>query len=260
MGTAAIQGKMWGARAEDWAIYGEAVSVPLFERVLNETGIGKGTMFLDIGCGGGTMCEMAFERGASVHGIDASESLISFARKRIPQGVFQCADMEELPYGDSIFDVISGINSFQFAGNIVNALKESKRVAKKGGTVAVIIWDKPEYCQAAPFMAAMSKFLPPPPPRPADKPMLYTESYLESLAAEAGLKPGVVEQIDTVWNLENDDIYLRSMLSSGLATLAIEQAGEQVVREAALTSLKSLKKTDGSYSIRNRFRLLISEA
>ncbi|MBB95692.1 MAG: hypothetical protein CML68_14020 [Rhodobacteraceae bacterium] len=33
------------------------------------------------------------------------------------QGTFLCGDIEELPFDDATFDIVSGFNSFQYAGN-----------------------------------------------------------------------------------------------------------------------------------------------
>jgi ubiquinone/menaquinone biosynthesis C-methylase UbiE len=36
MGSATVQGQLWGARAQDWAAYTEQVSLPLFAAVLGD--------------------------------------------------------------------------------------------------------------------------------------------------------------------------------------------------------------------------------
>lgn len=55
MGTASVQGQIWGERAREWADVQEGVAVPLFEAVLQETNVGANTSVLDIGCGS-TLC------------------------------------------------------------------------------------------------------------------------------------------------------------------------------------------------------------
>jgi ubiquinone/menaquinone biosynthesis C-methylase UbiE len=39
-------------------------------------------------------------------------------------------DLEDLPFADASFDVITGFNSYQFAANPANALREARRVAR----------------------------------------------------------------------------------------------------------------------------------
>jgi ubiquinone/menaquinone biosynthesis C-methylase UbiE len=164
MGTAAMQAALWGARACDWAEVQEGVVLPLYEAVLNKTGIGAGTAVLDIGCGAGMFCELAARRGARVTGIDATAALIAIARERIPHGDFRVGEMEALPYAHSAFDVVTGFNSFQYAASPVNALREAGRVARTGAPVVIAVWGTPEDTEAAASLAALGSLMPPPPP------------------------------------------------------------------------------------------------
>jgi len=47
--------------------------------------IGKGTCVLDVGCGSGEFCRLAYAIGAHVSGIDAAEAMIELARVAVPQ-------------------------------------------------------------------------------------------------------------------------------------------------------------------------------
>ena len=57
-------------------------------------------------------------------GLDAAEALLDVARKRTPSGDFRQGEMEELPFADGTFDVVTGFNSFQYAADPVNALRQ----------------------------------------------------------------------------------------------------------------------------------------
>ncbi len=126
MGTATVQAQVWGVRARDWAEVQEGTFLPLFERVLDQTAVRSGSEVLDIGCGSGLFCELAARRGALVSGLDASEALLAIAQERTPQGDFRTGDMEELPYAAATFDLVTGFNSFQFAADPVNALRQAR--------------------------------------------------------------------------------------------------------------------------------------
>jgi 2-polyprenyl-3-methyl-5-hydroxy-6-metoxy-1,4-benzoquinol methylase len=93
MGTAKVQGQIWGVRARDWAEVQEGMFTPLFEAVSQKTGVGANTALLDIGCGSGVFCEMAAKLGAQVSGLDAAEPLLAIARERVPQGDFRAGEM-----------------------------------------------------------------------------------------------------------------------------------------------------------------------
>jgi 2-polyprenyl-3-methyl-5-hydroxy-6-metoxy-1,4-benzoquinol methylase len=84
MGTAEVQGQIWGVRARDWAEVQEGQFAPLFSAVLQKTAAGASTAVLDIGCASGVFCQMAAKLGAQVNGLDAAEPLLAIARERVP--------------------------------------------------------------------------------------------------------------------------------------------------------------------------------
>src|SRR5262245_54047621 len=107
-------GPLWGARPDDWAI-SEKQHVPGYEAALERVGTLQGKRVLDIGCGAGVFLRLVADRGAEPVGIDASESLIALAGRRVPEGELQVGDMESLPYDDDDFDLVTGFTSFFFA-------------------------------------------------------------------------------------------------------------------------------------------------
>ena len=120
--TAGANGRLWGMRARDWADLQEGGFRAGYVAALEHAGVGAGTRYLDAGCGSGMAAALAADRGAQVTGIDASDPLLRIARERVPHGVFQTGDLEDLPFEDDSFDVVAGFNSFQYAGNPAAAL------------------------------------------------------------------------------------------------------------------------------------------
>ncbi len=260
MGTSEMQGKLWGTNAINWADYGESTSNDLFKAVLLKIkNTDKGIKLLDLGCGAGGFCKMASDQGFNISGYDASEQLIAIARERLPQADFQTGDLEDLLYSDNTFDVVTGFNCFQFAGDIVNALNEARRVTKKGGTVVIAVWGKPEKCDASVVFAALAPFMPTP-QKSNDKKPLYTEGILESLAVEAGLHPETTEEIECLWKFENENKALKAILSAGVMSLAIKNAGEEKIKELVADAIKIYKDPSGSYRLKNTFLCLVSKA
>lgn len=76
--------------------------------------------------------QIAASLGARVSGFDAAEALLAIARERVPAGDFRLADLENVPFGSAAFDVVTGFNSFQFAGDPVRALMEARRWSNRG--------------------------------------------------------------------------------------------------------------------------------
>ena len=129
--TSDVNGRLWSASARDWADIQEGVVRKLYETVLERMRVGRGTRYLDVGCGSGMAVQIAAARGAEVSGFDAAEAMLAIARERTPNGDFRIGDLESLPYTDRSFDAVTGFNSFQFAGNPVLALAEARRVVAR---------------------------------------------------------------------------------------------------------------------------------
>lgn len=96
-------------------------------------------------------------------GIDASAGLVAIARARLPAADIRVGELEELPFTDGTFDVVTGFNSFQYAADRVHGLAEAGRVTKPGGCVVAAVWGAPERCEAGAYLAALGKLMPPPP-------------------------------------------------------------------------------------------------
>ena len=155
-GTAGVQGRLWSARAADFAEIQEPQSAALYDDVIGRLGIGRGTELLDAGCGSGSFAQRAAAAGAHVAGLDASPALIDYARLRVPAAAFTVGELEELPYADAAFGVVTGFNSFQYAADPVHALSEAARVAA-GGRIVVAVWGREEDCEAAASVRVMPR-------------------------------------------------------------------------------------------------------
>ena len=68
-------------------------------------------------------CQPRGGRGSRVGGIDAAGALLSIARERTPGGDFRQGELEALPFADAGFDLVTGFNAFQFAGEPAQALR-----------------------------------------------------------------------------------------------------------------------------------------
>ena len=115
--------------------------------------IGAGTRVLDVGCGTGGFCAFASARGALVAGVDLDPDRIAAARARVPAGDFVVGSMEQLPWTDGAFDVVTGFNSFQYALDVPAALAEAVRVSC--GCVAVCKYGNPRENEFFAFLAAL---------------------------------------------------------------------------------------------------------
>ena len=257
--TSTINGHLWGARARHWADLQESVSRPIYEAVLRRTGVKPGTRYLDIGCGAGMAAQMASALGAQVVGIDASEALLAIAHERTPSGDFHLGDLEALPFADFSFDVVTGFNSVQYAGNPGVALTEARRVAKPDGRVVVATWGEPDGMPAATVVTALRRLLPPPPPGAPGPFALSDEAALRKFAEDAGLRPVEVFDVGSAFHYPDLDTGVRALNSTGVAARAMETSSEEAVSEAHRGALMPFRQADGSYHVAASFRCLLAQ-
>jgi SAM-dependent methyltransferase len=253
-----VNGRLWGARARDWADIQEGTVNAVYEAVLARTGVGAGTKYLDVGCGSGGAAKLAHERGAQVSGIDAAETLLVIARERTPQGDFHLGDLEDLPFGNARFDVVTGFNSFQYAANPVVSLAEARRVTKADGVIVIMTWGVPDGMEAAALVGALRPLLPAPPPGAPGPFALSDEAVLKSFAASAGLTPGGVFDVDSPWLFPDEATAVRGLNSSGVSTRAMENSSEAAVSEAHRKALAPFRQQNGSYRIGASYRCLLA--
>lgn len=82
----------------------------------------SGKSVLDVGCNEGFFCGEAVKRGAAyVLGIDANESLIRKARRRVPEAQFETLSWWNIP--DRKFDVILFLSAIHYEDNQRELLK-----------------------------------------------------------------------------------------------------------------------------------------
>jgi SAM-dependent methyltransferase len=256
--TSTVNGRLWGERAEDWANIQEEQFSAAYDAVFDACGLGSDSRFCDVGCGAGLAAAIAARRGARVAGLDAAENLLAIARSRCPSGDFHLGDLEELPFPDEVFDLVTGFNSFQYAANPVVALQEARRIAKPNGRVVVMTWGAPEGMEAASLVTALKPLLPPPPPGAPGPFALSDASALRALAESAGLRPLEVLDVDCEWHYRNLEIAQRGLASSGVAIRAAEHAGAETVDAAHAAALVPFRREDGTYRIGASFKWLLA--
>jgi SAM-dependent methyltransferase len=257
-GSAAIQGDLWSARPQDWADVQEIALRPLFTAILQEVMQGPHVDLLDVGCGSGLFAAMA-AAASRVSGIDAAGALLTIAKRRTPQADFRVGEMESLPFDSRSFDVITGINSFQFAANPINALVEARRVGAPKARVIIATWGRPEECEAWAYFAALRSLVPAPPPGAPGPFALSADGALAALAVQAGLEPQDSHDVDCAFVYPNEATALRGMLSAGPAVEVMQRTSEEQVRSAVRTALQSFRMNGGGFHLKNRFRYLVAK-
>jgi hypothetical protein len=258
--AALLQQRLWRSDPEGWAGLAAPQNVPVFDVLLAETGVGAGRSVLDIGCGSGEMLVRARDLGAQVAGVDITPGLLEIARRRLPDADLWYADMERLPAADGRFDVVLGLNAFQFAGDPLRALAEAARVCRAGGQVAIGMFAEPERCESTAIHLAMSA-VSPPSRQAAHTPYgLSGPGQLEAAVQSVGLTPRGAGEVECVWRYETQADAVRGLLSSAGATRAVEDAGREVVVSVIRSALGPFTDpTSGVVSMHNVFRWLTAD-
>ena len=232
----------WSEQAPLWAELWGGFADPVRERIATATPIGRDARVLDVGCGSGELLMLAAARGAEVSGIDAAEGMLAIARRRLPDADLRLGAMEEMPWEDGRFDVVTAVNALQFAPDFVAALRDAARVARPGGRLAIANWGPREDCEVNVVDDTVS---PPPPGEPPHR----RPGGLSEFARQAGLS--VLEEREVAVPFELPD------------AAALERAFRFDVSDAPAASIieaaAPFRRPDGSYRFENRFNLLVAE-
>ena len=97
----------WGRRAVDFATLSEPSNCREYVALHHQLAVGPGHRLLDMACGAGLALELAAVVGATCSGIDASPRLIAVARDRNPHADLRVGDIQDLPWPDASFDVVT---------------------------------------------------------------------------------------------------------------------------------------------------------
>jgi SAM-dependent methyltransferase len=262
-GSAGRWGPLFGARAGDWA---ETWEGPdgwgglVYEHALDRTAIGPASSVLDCGCGAGRFLELAAAHGAKVAGIDAAAAMVEIAAGRTPEADLRVGDLEDLPWADGSFDVVTGFSSFQFADDKARALGEARRVARRH-VVVVIPTRVAEAGITQVFQPLFPLF-----PAEALEVMkqsgmfaLSAPGRLEDVLAAAGLKPREDDDVQSLTIFTDAATAMRAFAGAGPTALAIRHSGEEAVADALRRALVDFTDDDGAVRLRGWYRVAIAD-
>ncbi|MDE2466322.1 MAG: class I SAM-dependent methyltransferase [Alphaproteobacteria bacterium] len=125
-------------RASTLGAVTEAIEQRLILELMGEL---KGSSVLDVGCGDGALACAAASRGAQMSGVDPDPAMLDAARRRAEQaGVkmdFREGRIEQLPFADASFDVVTAVTVLCFVADARGAMREMARVLRPGGRLVL---------------------------------------------------------------------------------------------------------------------------
>jgi SAM-dependent methyltransferase len=248
---------LWSSNPRRWSQTMAQFIRPLFVATLDAIGV-RGKSLLDAGCGAGQAIADASARGASpVSGLDASEALLGVAAERTPSADLRVGDIQQLPYVDEAFDVVTAFNAVQYAVDPAAAVAELSRVCVTGGTVAIGVWGDQHRCETESLFSRLRSLAPPPPGTP--EPLALSDpGVVEELLAKAELTVRGGEEVPIPITFESLDEAWTAHISAGPLQKVISVAGEDAVRDVLDAVLTADRKSDGKYRQDNVMRYVLA--
>ena len=117
-------------------------SRPLATVFADFAGVTSGQAVADVGAGTGALTAELLGRGATVAAADPSPEFAAALRSRFPEIDSRQGAAEELPWADESFDVALAQLVVSFMRDAPAGIAEMRRVTRRGGTVAICMWDR----------------------------------------------------------------------------------------------------------------------
>ena len=240
----------WSNVAVEWAALWGTFSEPARQALIDASGIGPGSRVLDVGCGSGEFLAMLIQLGAVGAGTDPASGMLELARSRNPAADIRPGTAEALPWPDHSFDVVTAVNSLQFAGSARAGLAEAARVTVAGGRVAVANWAEGELNDLNTIELAVAhadgEELPP-------DGALRQAGGLENLFRDGGLEVVATGIVDVPWEAPDDETLVAGVLLG-------EPAERAEFARVVVAAAQPFRTASGGYRLVNRFRFAVGRA
>jgi SAM-dependent methyltransferase len=144
MGTTDTRKEVW-ASGDSYEAYVGRWSRLVAQEFLRWLALSENRRWLDVGSGTGILTRtiLAMANPKKIKGIDRSEGFVEFARQQVnhPTIEFEVGDAQALPIESETYDAaVSGL-VLNFVPQPDQMVAEMKRSVRKGGMVALYVWD-----------------------------------------------------------------------------------------------------------------------
>jgi SAM-dependent methyltransferase len=219
-----------------------AMFEPFAATLVEQAGVGEGSVVLDVACGTGAASREAARRAGengSVTGVDLGEPTLAVARAQpahpgaAPITWLQ-ADATALPVEDGAFDVAICQQGLQFFPDKPAALAEMHRALKPGGHLAIATWTAIERAPVGAIAEALEAHVGGEAASVIRSPFALPASELGSSIAAAGFHDVEVgqEEKECTWAARPEEFGPRFIACSPLAA-AFAQVPEEIRQAVA---------------------------
>ncbi len=121
-----------------------------FRVAIEELQLQPEDIFLEVGCGGGILLDMALQTVQRACGIDHSSDMVELARQTNAQALTEGraeiveGNVQALPWDDNHFTCAAGVEMLYFVEDPRQALRGLHRVLKPGGRLVFVTAAQPE--------------------------------------------------------------------------------------------------------------------
>jgi len=268
----------WEESADGWARTRAAIArdtTPVSQWLLEAARLQPGMIVLEVASGPGDLGLLAAEIVAPAGRAivtDGAEAMVEVARARgaelgIANAEFRQMEAEWLDLEAASVDAVLCRWGYMLLADPEAALRETRRVLRPGGHVALAVWDVPE---RNPWMSAAGRTLtargvmePPDPEQPGPF-ALAAPGRLRELLDDAGFGEVTVEAVDFEFRAPNLDEWWEQMLKNSSrvrsAMAALAPAEHYATRDAVDAAYAPYVQPDGSVRLPARTLVAAAEA
>jgi SAM-dependent methyltransferase len=245
----------WAERVEGYAREAAAKNRPFAEALVDMVSPRSGDRVLDVATGPGIVAVEAARRVGPQGSVLATdfipdwEPYVTDAARAagVTNVAFAVMPAEALDLPDQSQDVVLCQFGLMFVPDPLRALREMRRVLRRGGKLGIAVWSVPEKVGLFLVPRIIGAALPPPAGAPPPSPMsMGAPGLVEGLVEEAGYRDVVIER-QTRWHeiANAEDEWRRwsedtaSPTARGLATLP--KTKQQMLKSEAIAALEALR-------------------
>jgi SAM-dependent methyltransferase len=192
-----------------------------------------------------------------VSALDAAPGLIEYACGRVPAAAFVVGDLEDLPFPDRTFDVVTAFNSVLYASDAARAIAEIARVTGARGRVVLTMGTG----SASATCAAMIDPLLPPDVEASSRTTLNLQDpdRTREVLARVGLLVLEQREIAFVTTFADLDDAVRTQLPAGPVEAAVRHSGRDAVVAALCSFFAPGTAADGTVLMPSAYRFVLAE-
>ena len=133
----------WEAEAANWVEWARRVGHDSYGKFHRDAFLEllppPGRRTLDVGCGEGRLTRDLTALGHRIVAVDASPSMVAYAREADPDGEYLLASGAELPFEDGSADLVIAFMSLQDMDDADGAVREAWRILEPGGRFCIAL-------------------------------------------------------------------------------------------------------------------------